>query len=191
MDAFEDIKEVKSQLLMQGDPTVYNKISIEEYMPKEPVKEALLRKKTGRIRTSNNDEALDDQLQQLSQAEQMIKEDEEKKKIELSEEQMEKMKDMEHTAQLMSQIQDLIKKDKHERKQSDPVQGHLSDGAMQAARRTSINMMAVQTSGDNPKTGQINENDKYHSDQMNVAPVSKQVERLETKDNGVNTKQQH
>ena len=62
MDAFEDIKEVKSQLLMQGDPTIYNKISIEEYMPKEPVKEALLRKKTGRIRTSNNDEALDDQL---------------------------------------------------------------------------------------------------------------------------------
>ena len=116
MDAFEDIKEVKSQLLMQGDPTIYNKISIEEYMPKEPVKEALLRKKTGRIRTSNNDEALDDQLQQLSQAEQMIKEEEEKKKIELSEEQMEKMKDMEHTAQLMSQIQDLIKKDKNERK---------------------------------------------------------------------------
>jgi hypothetical protein len=62
MDAFEDIKEVKSQLLMQGDPTIYNKISIEEYMPKEPVKEGLLRKKTGRIRTSNNDEALDDQL---------------------------------------------------------------------------------------------------------------------------------
>ena len=42
MDAFEDIKEVKSQLLMQGDPTVYNKISIEQYMPKEPVKKPCL-----------------------------------------------------------------------------------------------------------------------------------------------------
>ena len=48
---------------IKGDQSVYNKICSNDYMPKEPVKDPLGRRKTGRLRNSNMDDGNEDRIE--------------------------------------------------------------------------------------------------------------------------------